>query len=110
MVVTGDIHLAAVADLRHEGEVVATELVGTSISSGIEVPDQFEALVDQVSTIFPDVKYVNLANRGWCRCTVEPDGWTAEYRAVEDATVPDSPVRTDRTFRIAPDRPGAVPA
>ena len=50
---------------------------------------------------FPDVVDAELAHRGYTRHAVTPETWTAEYRIVDDATAPDSPVSTWRTFQVA---------
>ena len=105
VVVTGDIHLGAVADLRLEdGKTVATELVGTSISSGAIVPASLEGALG----LFPALKYLNVRKRGWVRNVVTPERWTAEYRAVADVNARDAAVVTDATFAIARGTPGAV--
>ena len=106
VVVTGDIHLSAVADLATTpgAAPVATELVGTSISSGALLPEQLESAIN----LFPALKYINAHQRGWVRNEITRDGWTAEYRVVTDVRVAGSPVQTDATFTIAPTTPGAV--
>ena len=111
VVVTGDIHLAGVGDLTvGDGDarrVVATELVGTSISSGGLLPAGTE---DLVTSAVPAIKYVNSSQRGWTVCDVTPERWTAEFRMVEDNLVDGSPLAVDATFAITPDRPGATRA
>ena len=86
---TGDIHLAAVADIvLKDGEakkVVATEFVGTSISSGALLPEGIESAISS----FPDLRYLNARKRGWCLNEVTPTKWTATYRIVDDATKPE---------------------
>lgn len=108
VVITGDIHVAGVGDVQlGEGEAaraVATELVGTSISSLAPIPDGTAELVTE---LLPWIRYFD-DRRGWTRCTVRPEEWIAEYRVVQDNLVQDSPVSTDATFRITPDTPGAV--
>ena len=106
VVVTGDIHLSAVADLVATAGAapVATELVGTSISSGALLPEQLESAIN----LFPALRYINAHQRGWVRNEVTRAGWTAEYRVVSDVKAADSAVRTDATFTIAPTTPGAV--
>ena len=54
---------------------------------------------------FADVVDAELAHRGYTRHTVTPEAWTAEYRIVDDATAPDSPVSTWRTFQVAATAP-----
>jgi alkaline phosphatase D len=116
VVVTGDIHLAAVADVT-AGTLdaaapatpptpVATELVGTSISSGALLPDAVESQVKQ----FPALKYLNVRKRGWVLNEVTAAGWKATYRVVDDVTKRDSAVTTDAEFVIVPTKPGATPA
>lgn len=106
--VTGDIHLSAVADVRLDDgtTTVLTEFVGTSIASGALLPPSLEGFIG----LFPALKYLNVQQRGWVRNTVTPERWTAEFRAVEDVTKASSPVSTDATFTVTPDRPGAVRA
>lgn len=110
VVITGDIHVAGVGDVQlgegDDARTVATELVGTSISSDAPIP---EDLTDLVSTLLPWIQYFD-ARRGWTRCSVGPDEWTAEYRVVDDNLIQDQPVAIDATFTIKPDTPGAVPA
>jgi alkaline phosphatase D len=106
VVITGDIHLGAVGVITSvQGSTrtpVATEFVGTSISSGGLLPVNSQGLLSS----FPDVRYANLRNRGWTRCEVTPQGWTTEYRVTDDQTSADASLRTDATFVVRPDRVG----
>ncbi len=106
VVVTGDIHLSAVADVRLDDgtTTVATEFVGTSISSGALLPPSLEGFLG----LFPALKYLNVQKRGWVRNTVTATKWTTEFRVVADVTVRDSALSTDATFTVAPGTPGAV--
>ena len=100
VVLTGDIHLAAVGRLPGVG----TELVAASISSNGRGGTVEEGLL----SLFPDVAGAELAHRGYTRHVVTESTWTAEYRTVDDVSDPVSPVSTWATFRIdadAPDRP-----
>ena len=109
VVLTGDIHLGGVGDLNLEtasgAKTVATEFVGTSISSGGLIP---ESLEDTARSLLTDVKYFNARQRGWLRCEVTATEWTAEYRVVQDNHIDGSPLMADGTFTVTPDRPGAV--
>ncbi len=111
VVITGDIHLGGIGDLTvgtgADRKVVATELVGTSISSNGLLPEGTE---DLVTSAVPAIKYVNSSQRGWTRCDVTADRWTTEFRMVEDNHVQGSPLAVDATFTITPDTPGAVRA
>ena len=75
IVLTGDIHTNWVNDLRvddHQPEtpVIATEFVGTSISSGGDGADKLENS-DAVLAENPSVRFFN-SQRGYVRCTVTP--------------------------------------
>jgi alkaline phosphatase D len=109
VVLTGDIHLAGAIDLSVDRggarTVVASELVGTSISSRGLLPASIAALA---RTLFPAVKYFNGDKRGYARCTVTPATWTCEYRVVDDVTRPDGTVSTDATVAITAGTPGVV--
>jgi alkaline phosphatase D len=113
VVLTGDIHEhwvnnLRVDDRRPETEVVATEFVGTSISSGGNgvdcVPRHDEILSDN-----PCVQFHN-AQRGYVRCTVTPESWTSEFMVVDDVTRPNSRVTPRATFVVEAGMPGANPA
>ena len=100
IVLSGDIHLAGVAVLRAgergTGQPVAIEFVDTSISSGGLV----DAAVTDVVKSFPDIVDVELEHRGYILHTVSGTEWSAEYRVVDDVSVPVSPVRAYRTFVV----------
>ena len=100
MVVTGDIHLAAVAQLRagdrSTGRNIGAEFVTTSISSSSNVD---EALADVLKS-FPNLVDAELVYRGYTMHTVTPERWTAEYRIVTDVSDPDSEVTTFGTYTI----------
>ncbi len=108
VIITGDIHLGAVADITRKVEgarqIVATEFVGTSISSGGLLPANLESAV----TAFPDLRYLNARQRGWCLNEVTSTKWMTTFRVVEDATVAGSKVLTDAVFTVSPDQPGAL--
>lgn len=110
VVLTGDIHSNWVNDLRiddrqAEQPVVATEFVGTSISSGgngrAESPKQAELLAEN-----PCVRFHN-AQRGYVRCTVTPQAWRSDYVVVEDVTSPGAPAVLRSSFVVEAGRPGA---
>jgi alkaline phosphatase D len=92
VVLTGDIHLAAVGAIPGVG----IEFVASSITSaGLVPPDVLE-----VVTSFPEIVDAELAHRGYIRHTVTPQTWTAEYRAVDDVAKPQSAVSTWKTFTV----------
>lgn len=106
--VTGDLHLSAAGDVRRDvtdpGSVVVTEFVGTSISS--DPGEELAAAAAAVPNLFDYVYYVNAFKRGYVRCTVTPEQWTTEYRTVDTALEPTSPVSTDATFVVDAGVPG----
>ncbi len=100
VVITGDIHLAAVAQLRAgdraTGVSVGAEFVTTSVSSDGLIDD---ALVDVLRS-FPDLVDAELQHRGYSLHTVTPERWTAEYRMVTDVGNPDSEVTSFGTYTV----------
>jgi len=110
VVLTGDIDSNWVNDLRVDDRradtpVVATEFVGTSISSGGNGAAEPKG-VDVLLRENPFVKYHN-RQRGYVRCAVTPRAWTADYRIVPEVLKPGGPVQTGATFAVEAGRPGA---
>lgn len=108
VVLTGDIHTNWANELsddfdRPDGATVATEFVGTSITSGGDGTDQ-PANVDRLYATNPGVKYFN-NERGYVRCEVTPQRWTSDYRTVEYVKRPGAPIRTRRTLVVESGRP-----
>ena len=112
VVLTGDAHSNWVNDLRvddrkPEAPVVATEFVGTSITSGGNGTAEVDGL-DAIIAANPWVRFHN-RQRGYVRCTVTPRSWTSDFRIVEDILSPGAPARTLRSFVIEAGRPGVHP-
>lgn len=110
VVVTGDIHASAVGDVRADPDdvdspVVATEFVGTSISS--DFPAGFAALFEAAAAANPNVRYVNARQRGYVRLDITPTSLRADYRLLTDAHDPHAAVATAASFAVAAGRPGA---
>jgi alkaline phosphatase D len=110
VVLTGDIHSNWVHDLRVDDRrpelpVVATEFVGTSISSGGNTRGQPSDL-DAVLANNPFVKLYN-RNRGYVRCTLTPQQWRSDYVVVEDVVRPGGKAHTLASFVVEAGRPGA---
>jgi alkaline phosphatase D len=110
VVLTGDIHANWVNDLQvncddRRSPVVATEFVGTSISSG---GDGAETRKDTAGVLAenPFVKFYN-SERGYVSCDVTPAEWKSHYRVVEYVTRPGAPLVTRKTFVVESGRPGA---
>ncbi|WP_249423890.1 alkaline phosphatase D family protein [Nocardioides coralli] len=110
VVLSGDWHSAWVNDLRldfsrPETEVLATELVGTSISSGCGWADA----VKGARPNNPHVKYLNPDRRGYTRVTADADRARADYRVVPTASDVSLPATTDASWVIEDGRAGAQP-
>ena len=113
VVLTGDIHTNWVNDLRvdyaaERSPVVATEFVGTSISSGGDGSQKAD-YTDSMLAKNPWVKFHN-AERGYVSCTVTPKEWRSDYQVVEHVTRPGAPLITRKSFVVENGRPGAQPA
>lgn len=109
VVLSGDWHSAWVNDLRAdfarpETEVLATEFVSTSISSGCG----WAAAVKAARPNNPHVKYLNPDLRGYTRCTLTPEQWIADHRVVASAADTTAPAVTDSSWVVEDGRPGAV--
>ena len=108
VVLTGDIHAFLVNDLQLPGRgpdrpVVATELVGTSISSGASKSSGFRRhLADN-----PHLRFFESRLRGYTRCTVLRQRWYADLRVVDTVERPGAPVRTLARYVVETGRPGA---
>jgi alkaline phosphatase D len=89
-----------------EGAPVATEFMGTSVSTGGD-GGTVTRFADDPNN--PHILFQN-NNRGYVRCTLTPDVWTTEYRTVSQVSVPESPASTKATFVVENGRAGAVPA
>ncbi len=102
----GDIHSYWANELKPDFDderspVVATEFVGTSMSSrGTAYASTVKAL-----PLNPHVKFFESRLRGYVRCEVTPARWRTAFRAVERATDPRSPVRTLAAFSVENGRP-----
>ena len=113
VVLTGDVHANYVCDVKADFDdsasaTVATELVGTSVSSLGDGMDQDPT--DRVHMMEnPHIKFIN-RNRGYVRNTVTATEWTTDFRIVDFVTVPGAPVRTRASYVIEDGQPGAQPA
>lgn len=111
VVITGDIHSAFVMNvtrdaLRPESSpTIATEFIGTSISSGRDGSDRWGQLANY-ETAVPNMKYHN-ARRGYVRCELTANRWTSDYRLVPYITRPGAPVETAATYVVEHGKPGA---
>ncbi len=110
VVLTGDIHTNWVNDLLVDfgdptSPAVATEFVGTSISSSGDGGPNTE-YAEGVMRDNPFVKLQN-AQRGYVSCEVTPGLWTARYRVLDRVSVRGAPRQTLAEFAVETGRPGA---
>jgi alkaline phosphatase D len=110
VVLTGDSHQNSVRNVPRDfrsfdGETVATEFMGTSISTnGNPAGGGFVRFADD--PVNPHVVFRN-NNRGYVRCTLTPEHWTSEFVKVSTVTEPDTTASTLATFVIENGRAGA---
>jgi alkaline phosphatase D len=113
VVITGDLHDSWVCDVKHDfadpaSPTIASELIGTSISSdgdGVEVSDEGAIALREN----PHIHFHN-NRRGYVSCSVTPDRWRADFRALDYVSRPGAPLGTRATFVVQDGRPGAVRA
>jgi alkaline phosphatase D len=110
VVLSGDIHSFWNNDLMldfddQKSPVVATELVGTSVSSPGPNYEQFSGFLPAN----PHVKFFDSRVRGYVSVEVSRQRMNARFRAISEVTDPNSAVSTLKAFAIEDGRPGAVP-
>jgi alkaline phosphatase D len=108
VVIGGDIHSFWVTDLKADFDdpaspTVATEFVGTSVTSAGPRPETFTPILPDN----PHVRFHEGRFRGYVRCQVTPERWLTDLRVVEDVRRPDSAARTLATFVVESGVPGA---
>ena len=110
VVLTGDIHVNWVNDLQlgfqeANSPVVATEFVGTAMSSGGNGGNVIAEYV-RAAEQNDFVKWYN-SNRGYVSCLVTPETWTSFFRCTPFVDKPGSPMETKATFVVEAGTPGA---
>jgi alkaline phosphatase D len=111
IVLTGDFHSAAVADLRADPfdptlPVVGAEFMASSISSSFFDDDPtVESLVTGALAANPQLKWFD-SQRGYTVCEVTPERWVATFRAVADQFDEASPVAEISSWEVAAGTPG----
>jgi alkaline phosphatase D len=97
-----DLHLD---DLRPENPIVATEFVGTSITSGGNGGEQQERAKTLMAEN-PGVRFFN-EERGYVRCTITPKTWRSDFRTVAQIEKPGAPMVTRASFVVEAGKAGA---
>ena len=112
IVLTGDIHSNWVNDLRvddrkTDAPVVATEFVGTSMTSGGN--ESWVNLASKTLVTFrnPGVRFLN-GERGYVRCNITPEAWTSDYVVCEDVLRPQGKMTTRASFVVEAGQPGVL--
>ena len=113
IVLTGDWHANWLADLKADfadpaSATLATEFVGTSITSGgdgVDSDHEGETVLQEN----PHIRFYN-NQRGYVRCELTPDRWQADYRVLEYVQREGAPVSTRASFVVENGSPGAQPA
>lgn len=110
VILTGDIHCNWVADVKLDfneptSPVIATEFVGTSISSGGNGQDMRPS-TEKALPENPHIKYFN-DRRGYVRCKLTRKQWVTDFRTVDVVTEQNYPVTTKATYVVEDGKPGA---
>lgn len=114
VVITGDWHSTFVNNLKLDfveprSPVVATEFVGTSISSNgdaIVYGPYYGPMIPEN----PHIKFFEGDRRGYVRCRLSPGLWQTDLRMVTTVSRRDAPVYTLASFVVEDGVPGAEPA
>jgi alkaline phosphatase D len=109
VVIGGDVHMFWVTDLKPDFDdpaspVVATEFVGTSITS------QNGRRQEEIDAIMADNPHVRLGNptrRGYVRAELTPQRLQVDLRAMRSVTQPRAEADTLASFVVEDGRPGA---
>jgi alkaline phosphatase D len=107
VVLGGDTHSFWVNDLtldnhRAGAAILASEFVGTSISSSGPPYERFSAYLPDN----PQVRFFESRWRGYLRCVAEPRRWRTDLLVVDTVQRPGAPVRTLASFVVEDGRPG----
>ena len=107
LVLSGDVHSFWATELRLDpldsrAPPVASEFVGTSISSEGLLHDHFARMLPQN----PHIRFFDARARGYLMSRIDAQTWRTELRAMDTVTQPQSTVRTLAAFVVEAGRPG----
>lgn len=113
VVLTGDVHCNYLNELRVDDRqtdkpIIATEFVGTSITSagdGVDRPKDTDVLLRDNA----GVRFYN-RQRGYVRCDVTPARWHTDYVTVNEVTKPGGVAKVRASFVVESGQPGVKPA
>ncbi|MDH3289131.1 MAG: alkaline phosphatase D family protein [Betaproteobacteria bacterium] len=108
VVIGGDVHMSVIADLKADFDdprapVVATEFVGTSISSQGWPRRRVEAWLAES----PHIRHANATRRGYTVAELSARRCLVSLRTLDDVRDPQSRIRTLRSFAVEDGKPGA---
>ncbi len=108
LVLTGDVHTNWANELptdfdRPDAPSVATEFVGTSITSGGDGTER-SPTHDALMSENPFVKFHN-RERGYVSCEVTPKAWRSDFRTVPYVRRRGAPLQTRASFIVESGRP-----
>ncbi len=111
VVLGGDVHAHVVADLkadfdRPDAPTVATEFCGSSIASSGLPQDR----IDAARPFNPHIHWSRGDQRGCMLFTLDAKHLQVALRVVDDVNDPASAVRTDASFVVDAQKPGAIAA
>ncbi len=111
---TGDWHSTSVNDIRADFDrpdspVVATELVGTSISSNGD-GDVYGPYYGPMIPVNPHIRFFDGDRRGYLRSSLTRSRMTTDLRVVDTVSRRDATESTYASFVVEDGRPGAVTA
>ncbi|MFC6014994.1 alkaline phosphatase D family protein [Plantactinospora solaniradicis] len=111
VVVTGDWHSTFVNDILRDFDdpsspVVASEIVGTSISSNGD-GDVYGPYYGPMIKFNPHIRFFDGDRRGYVRCQLDRSELRADLRMVSTVSRPDAPESTYASFVVENGRPGA---
>jgi len=107
IVIGGDLHYHAVADLKLDFDdprspVMASEFCGTSITSQALPQKNVEAMLAEN----PHLRFGDARHRGYVRVALSGKGLRADLRAMESVRTPDAACGTLASFVVKDGRPG----
>jgi alkaline phosphatase D len=110
VVISGDVHSNYVQDVkrgfdRPDRPVIATEFVGTSISSDGDGAERSPFFPESVEAKRSEVRWHN-SRRGYVSCSVTPTEWRSDYQMVEYVSRPGAPKITASSWRCEHGRAG----
>lgn len=111
VVIGGDIHAFFANDLRvdfddSKSPVVATEFVGTSVTSDGPPYDLFTGFLPDN----PHIRFFESRKRGYVSVDVDAKQMTTRLRVISDVTDPKAGVSTLKTFAVENGKPGVAEA